>query len=150
MVGVCLLIDVNEARYCARVRLSASRGVNTLTFGVIPEVVDTGDTLELSNLIAGLRVQDSQQRRVAAATEQPMIALIERQRGKSWNPRHGQGFNLFALLSINHAQLGYSGKRHENSRPRFLDLDATGVDIRLDVSNMFIGARVDNGQPSCF
>src|SRR5713101_10755 len=150
MVGVFLLIDVNEAGYCARVRLSASRGVNTLMFGVIPEVVDTGDTLELSDLIAGLRVQDGQQRRVASAAEQPMMGLIERQRGNRRNPGHGKGCSLFALLSIHHAHLGYSGKRDENSRPRFLDLYTTGPDIRLVVFPMFVGARVDNGQRYCF
>src|SRR5260370_29161658 len=105
MVGVTLLIDVNEARYRAGVRLSASRGVNTLTRAVIPEIVDTGDTFELGNLLAGLRVKDKQQR-VASATEKPMMGLIEGQRDNTRSPGHGPGCSLFALLSVNHAQLG--------------------------------------------
>src|SRR5260370_42302359 len=76
MVGVFLLIHVDEARYCASVRLSASRGVNTLMFGVVPEVVDTGDTLKLSNLLARLRVQNNQQRRGASAIEKAGMGLI--------------------------------------------------------------------------
>ena len=43
MVGVSLLIDVNEASF----RLSASRGVNALTRGVVPQVVYPGDTLSV-------------------------------------------------------------------------------------------------------
>src|SRR5713226_9434735 len=146
MVGVSLLIDVDEACF----RPSASRGVNALTRGVVPQVVYAGDTLDLGNLVARLHVQDSQHRWVASAIEDAMMALIERQCGTPRNPCYRPGGNLFALLSIDYAHLGYSGKSHENSRPRFLDLDAAGVDIRLDVPNMFIGARVDNGQRSCF
>jgi hypothetical protein len=138
MVGVSLLIDVNEASLGP----SASRGVNALTRVVISQVVDTGNTLELSHLLAGLGVHDNQHRRIASSTEKPMMGLIERQRYNTRNPRHGPGCHLFALLSIDHTKVGDSGKRHENSRPRFLYLDATGVDIRLDVPNMFIGARI--------
>jgi chromate transporter len=47
VVGIVLLIGVNEASF----RPSTSRGVNAITFGVIPEIVDTIDTLELGNLL---------------------------------------------------------------------------------------------------
>src|SRR5260370_31639531 len=145
MVGVCLLID----KYEAGVSISASRSVNALMRGVIPEVVDPRDTFELGNLLAGRRVKDDQDRWVASAAEKPMMGLVERQGGNKRSP-HGPGGNLFALRSINHARLGQSSKRHENSRSRFLDLDATGTGIRLDVPNMFITTRVDNGQRSGF
>src|SRR5260370_40860117 len=102
MVGVFLLIHVDEARYCASVRLSASRGVNTLMFGVVPEVVDTGDTLKLSNLLARLSVQDNQQRRGPTPPQKPMIGLIERHRRNKRN-RHRPRWCGLALSSINNA-----------------------------------------------
>ena len=78
-----------------------------------------------------------------------MMGLIERQRDNTRNARHRPRCNLFALVSINHTHLGHSGKGHENSWPRLLDLDATGAGIRLNISYMFIGARIDNSQRSC-
>src|SRR5713101_5482482 len=146
MVGVSLLIDVNEAS----LRLSASRGVNALTRDVIPQVVDTRDTLELGSLLAGLRVQDSQHRRVARATEKPMMRLIERQRHTGLNPSHGPGCNLFVFFRIYYSKISSSGKRHENSRARFFNLDATRPGIGLDIANMFLCARVDHRQSTGF
>src|SRR5260370_18627339 len=112
MVGVFLLIHVDEARYCASVRLSASRGVNTLMFGVVPEVVDTGDTLKPSKLLARLRVQDNQQRRGPTATEKPMIGLIQRQRRNKRN-RHRPGCDFLPLFSITPSHPLGSGKTYE-------------------------------------
>src|SRR6266852_8043686 len=99
MVGVFLLIDIDEACF----RLSASRGINALTRGVVPQVVDPGDTLKLGNLLAGLRIQYSQHRWVASAIEDPMMALIARQCDTTRNPCYRPGGNLFALLSIDYA-----------------------------------------------
>ena len=82
MVAVSLLIDGDEAG----VSVSASRSVNALMRGVIPEVVYTGDTFKLGNLIAGFRVKNNQHRRVATAAENPMMGLIERQRDNTRHP----------------------------------------------------------------
>src|SRR5258708_27140847 len=101
VVGVSLLIDKDEAS----VRISASRGVNALTRAVIPEVVDTRDTFQLGNLLAGLRVKDNQHRRVASAPRKAMIDLVERHGGKK-RRAHRPGGKLLPLPSVNHAQLG--------------------------------------------
>jgi hypothetical protein len=89
VVGIFLLIDVNEAGF----RPSASRGVNAVASGIIPEVVDTDDTLEPRNLIAGLGIHDRQHRWVATAAEKPMMGLIERQRDNTRNSRQGPSCN---------------------------------------------------------
>jgi len=52
MIGIFLLVDVNEPGRFACVRLSASRGVNALARGVIPRVVNADDTFKLGDLLA--------------------------------------------------------------------------------------------------
>src|SRR6516164_1596162 len=108
-----LMIDVNEAR-CGP---SASRGVNPVTFCIIPEVIDAVDAFELRNLLAGLGIQDNQHRWVATATKKPMMGLIERQRDNARNPLQGPSCSLFMFLPVNDAHLRQAGKRHENPRP---------------------------------
>src|ERR1700687_739476 len=142
MVGVSLLIDEDEAG----VNISASRGIDTLMRGVIPEVVYTTDTLELSNLFAQFRVENNQQRRSASAAEKAVMGLVDRQSGNKCSAGERPASNLFALHSINHTRLGNSSKRDEISGPRFLDLDAAGANLCFDISNMFIAVRVDDSE----
>src|SRR5258708_21422779 len=144
MVGVSLLIDEDEAG----VNISASRGIDTFMHGVIPHIVDTTDTLELGYLLARFRVENNQQRRGASGAEKPMMGLVERQSGNEWSAGEGPACHLFGLHSINPTHLGYSSKSDEYSGPRFLDLDATGAYLRLDISDMFIAVAVDDSQLS--
>src|SRR6202011_2244250 len=51
---------------------------------------------------------------------------------------------------INDGQIASSRKPQEDSRPRFLDLDATRATIRFNVPNMSIGARIDYAQRTGF
>src|ERR1700738_2186034 len=113
MVGVSLLIDEDRAG----VNISASRGIDTLKRGVVPEVVYTADTLELRNLLARFRVENNQQRRGASAAEKPVMSFVERQSGNKWSAGDGPASNLFALHSINQTHLGESSNRDENSGP---------------------------------
>src|SRR5258708_26614240 len=99
MVSIFLLIDVNKASF----RAPSSRGIDAFTRGVVPKVVDPGNTLQLRNLLAGLRVEDRQHRSVARAIEQTMMALIERQRDIPLDSCDRPGCDLFALLSIDYA-----------------------------------------------
>jgi hypothetical protein len=50
------------------------------------------------------------------------------------------------LLSVHYGETAGSGKSQENSRSRFLDLDATGPGINLDVADVFDRGRIDNAQ----
>src|SRR3979409_411070 len=144
MVGVSLLIDEDEAG----VNISASRGIDTFMRGGIPDIVYPTYPRELGNLLARFRVENNQQRRGASGGENPMMGLVERQSGNEWSAGEGPACNLFTLHSINHTHRGYSSKSYENAGPRFLDLDATGAYLRLDISNMFIAVGVDDSQRS--
>src|SRR5438477_101606 len=142
MICVFLVIDV----YIPHFKPSAPRGINALVRSVIPKVIDSGDALDLGNLLSRLCVEDNQLRRVTNAVEKSMMALIEREgdiRLDSCRP----GFNLLALLEINHSKLGGSGKRNVSLRRRFFNLDTAGPGIGLDIGDVFVAARIDDREP---
>ncbi len=93
MICVFLVIDVYRPHF----EPSTPGGINTLVRFVIPKVVDSGDTLDLGNLLSRLCVEDNHLRRVTNAVEKSMMILIERERDirlDSCRP----GCNLRALL----------------------------------------------------
>src|SRR6516225_12448282 len=112
MVGIRLPVDVNEARS----NISAARGVDALVRGIVPEVVDAGDTLELRDLLARVRIKNDQRGRSPGPTKQPVVVWIDRQGDHRYRSRPGLG--LLALLPVEHANFSSSRKRHEDSRPR--------------------------------
>src|SRR5262245_25352611 len=140
MICVFLVVDVYKSRF----EPSAPGGINTLVRSVIPKVVDSGDALKPRNLFTRLCVQDNQRGRVTNAVEKSMMILIERERDIRLNSCR-PGFNLLALLEINHSKPGRSGKRNVNLRPRFFDPDTTGPSIGLNICDVFVGARIDDG-----
>src|SRR5205823_5989370 len=79
-------------------------------------------------------VEDNQLRRGTNAVEEPMMALIERERDIRLNSCR-PGLNLLALLEINHSKLGCSGKRNVSLRRRFFNLDTAGPGIGIDIRN---------------
>src|SRR5437667_5342592 len=145
MICVFLVIDI----YIPHFEPSAPGGINALVRSVIPQVIDSGDALHLGNLLSRLCVEDNQLRRVTNAIEKSMMALIEREADSRLDSCR-QGFNLLALLEINHSKLGRSGKRNVSLRRRFFNLDAAGPGIGLDICDVFVAARIDDREPPGF
>src|SRR5438309_111221 len=79
-----------------------------------------------------------------------MMLLVDGERDISRNARHSPGRDLFALFSVQDAELAGTGKRHIDLCIRFVELDAARTGIRFDVPNMCTGPRVDNREGSGF
>src|SRR5258706_4651798 len=135
VVGILLLIDSEAIR--------AGR-VNALARGVVPKVVDTGDAIELGNLLAGHRVENDQLRRIASTGEKAMVAFIQCQCGDDMGERPGR--DSLAFFAVDDSDLACSGEGDKNSRPRCLDFDAARLGIGLDVAYVPACLGIDDRQ----
>ena len=77
------------------------------------------------------------------------MSLIQSQRNISCNSGL-PGCNLFAFFQINYAKMGRAGERDESLRLLFFDLDSARAGVGLDIPNMLIVARIDDGEPAGF
>src|SRR5215831_14377795 len=141
MVRVFLLIDVNVPN----VKPSAARSVNALARRIPPQIINTCDSLELTDLPTGLSVQDNQQGRIADAGEQAVVSLIQSERDAAPSVCGRKRHDLFTFGFVHNAELSGSSKRHENPwTSRLFDLDAAWACICLDVPHMLVCAGVDD------